>query len=509
MKKKCFLIVIVIVIVLAMSAWATPFNRVAHADEILIIHGSNDPDCSDGSCDSKTIQDALDNANPGAMLILEGTFDFGNDQFVSLKKDVTIKGERGHSGEYLAVIKGGMNTFALGWDPTFGFSEFDEYCGLISNLNTQRWPAEFTIKDLQFEEPTWSAIMGAAATGASIKNNRFIGGLQINAGCNAYGFEPPDGSMRAISFTTWPDARSPVMGSYQDINGHIQIENNYFDGQVRLDPDGFDPAHGGSSFVHGEPIRVNGMLTPVEITGTEAQITIKNNEFENINWGIFFADNSGSQIIVNNKLMMNPEDDDGNPIGFVFAGISVQNYGDRVNMAPVLIKNNFIYSRVPDFVYGILSASKYATIKNNHLVLDQPQETLWNAYGDSAGIIIADEADYNFVMDNTISGSGQTAIVVEGYNDDVWTVEFNLIKNNDISGFTPLDATDFWCRVFEGVDCPTVPGSHYHLTVFTSNNTVIDSNWSEGMVLLDDTSDYNPYDPATYNGDNNILLGSK
>ncbi len=139
-------------------------------------------------------------------------------------------------------------------------------------------------------------------------------------------------------------------------------------------------------------------------------------------------------------------------------------------------------------------------------MLDQPQESLWNVFGDSAGIYILNESVENLVKDNRIEGSGQSAIVLEGY-DETWTSEDNLIKNNDVSDFTPLDAIDTWCRIFGGVDCPTAPGAHYHLTLFTSNNTVIDKKWSDGMVLLDDTSDFNPYDPVTYNGDNNIRLG--
>lgn len=474
------------------------------ADDAVIVLGNSDSNCSDGACDSKTLQDALDAASPGATLMLDGMFNFGNDQFVSLKKDVTIKGRRGVKGEYLAIIKGGMNTFALGWDPALGIPEFDEECWLISNPNTQRWPAEFTIKDIQFEEPTWTAIAGAATTGATIRDNRFIGGLQINAGCNGYGFEPPDGSMYAVVFTTLEDARNPFMGEPADITGHIRIEKNYFDGQVRMDPDGFDPVHGASSLVHGEAVLMNGILFPIEVSGTEAQVTIHKNEFEKIMFGLFIADNSGEQVITRNTILMNPEDEEGNPIGVVWAGISLQNFGDRVNKAPVLIEGNYIYSRVPDFFYGILSGSEAATIKNNLLELDQPQESLWNPFGDSAGIYILNESVDNHVWGNTVKGSGQAAIVVEGY--EFWTAEDNILKNNDLVDFTPLAAIDTWCRIFGGVNCPTAPGSHYHLTSFTSNNTVIDRNWLEGMILLDDTSDFNPYDPVTYNGDNNIQL---
>jgi hypothetical protein len=35
---------------------------------------------------------------------------------------------------------------------------------------------------------------------------------------------------------------------------------------------------------------------------------------------------------------------------------------------------------------------------------------------------------------------------------------------------------------------------------------VIDEHLLEGLVLIDDTCDFNPYDPATYNGDNIIQL---
>lgn len=77
----------------------------------------------------------MDAADPGAILTLRGIFDFGKNQFVSLKKDITINGERGANGEYLTTIKGGINTFALGWNPALGFREFN-ICEFIVNLNT-------------------------------------------------------------------------------------------------------------------------------------------------------------------------------------------------------------------------------------------------------------------------------------------------------------------------------------------------------------------------------------
>ena len=412
----------------------------------IVIVGLNDSDCSDGICDSIALQNVLDVADPGAVVHLKGVFDFGTDQFVSLKKDVTLKGERNQDDELTTIIKGGMNTFALGWDPALGVTEYDETCGLVSNLNTQRWPAEFVIRDLQFEQPTWSAIAGAATTGATIKNNRFMGGVQVNAGCNSYGGPLPDGAMSPVLFTTWPDARNPVLGDPSDISGQIIIKNNYFDGDVRLDPNGYDPAHGFSSILNGEPILLNGMLTPIDVTGTSASITIKDNFFENIMWGLFVSDNSGKQIIKHNTIFMNPLDEEGNPIGFVWAGISLQNTGERVENAPVVISDNYIYSRVPDFVYGILSRSKAITIKNNVLELDQTQDSLWNAFGDSAAINVAEGSVDNVVKNNTIAGSGQVGIAVVGY-EAPWIAEGNHIKNNDLSEFTPLEPIDFWCRV--------------------------------------------------------------
>lgn len=274
-----------------------------------------------------------------------------------------------------------------------------------------------------------------------------------------------------------------------------------------MDPNGFDPAHGGSSLIHGEPVRMNGMLLPLRVDGTEAQITILNNTFENIMWGLQLWDNSGGLAIKNNSIMMNPVDEVGNPIGFVWAGIDIQNFGQS-RRAPVQISDNFIYSKVLDFVFGMLLQSKNAIVKNNLLVLEQPQESLWTTNGYSAGIFIGNESFDNLIIDNTIQGSGQNAILLEGLTE-YWTSENNIIKNNDVSNFIPLEATDFWCQIFIGVGCPTYPGAHYKLTSFTSNNTVIDEKWMEGIILLDETSDFNPYDPATYNGNNNIMLGSK
>ena len=91
MKRMGFVLVLGFLVALAICI--VPIGNIAHADGNVIVIGSNDSDCSDGFCDSKTLQEALDSANPGATLILNGTFDFGVDQFVSLKKDVTIKGE--------------------------------------------------------------------------------------------------------------------------------------------------------------------------------------------------------------------------------------------------------------------------------------------------------------------------------------------------------------------------------------------------------------------------------
>jgi len=301
------------------------------------------------------------------------------------------------------------------------------------------------------------------------------------------------------------DSRWPTVGVPSDITGHILIANNYIDGQVRLDPNGFDPAHGFSSVIHGQTILTNGIEWPIIIETTEASFTIRNNELENVApYGLFLLQNSGAQVIKNNRIMMNPEDEDGNPIGFVWAGIYLDNTLDNVT-APISIENNYIFSRVQDFVSGMKFGSNGAIIKNNVIELDQPQKSLW-PIDSSAGIEIFGGSVDNLFKGNTIKGSGQSAIVVYGY-DEIWTSVDNVLENNNVNEFTPLGAVDFWCRAEGGSDCYVYPGSHYHLAGITSNNTVIDNKWIDGMVLLDDTSDFNPYDPATYNGDNNIQLG--
>jgi hypothetical protein len=84
----------------------------------------------------------------------------------------------------------------------------------------------------------------------------------------------------------------------------------------------------------------------------------------------------------------------------------------------------------------------------------------------------------------------------------------NVIAENDVSRFAPQDAPDPWCRLAGGQDCPVGgTGAHYYLVVGSANNTILDLKWHKDMTLIDETSDHNPYDPETYNGDNIIRLG--
>lgn len=505
MKTKLFGITLVVLAIFATVAGKTYANGDGGT---IHVKGNNDADCADGKCDSKSLQDALDAANPGAKLVLKGVFDFGDGHFVSLKKDVTIKGERGRQGEYLAIIKGGMNTFALGWDPAFGFAEWDENFNLIANPNTERYPANFVIEDLQFEKATWNTIFCAATTGTSIRNNRFIDGLQYRVGPSSYGIPGyDDGYSKAITFSTNPWQDHPVFGVASDITGRIVIEGNFVDSKVRMDPvNGFDPIHGFASIYYGQDIFMNGILIPIVIEAIEADITIQRNGFINTQWGsMFIVDVSGAHIIRENNIKMEPVDEDGDPIGFGVFGISIQFAYD----APVLVEKNHIVQRLrANLAGGMLIKSDGGIVRKNTIEQYQSPESLWPSWGFVAGIALGREFDLGYqngyIARNTIKGAGQYAIYVESSPDAI--AENNVLEKNDIGDFTPQDVEDIWCRLYGGQDCLVLPGAHYYLSAWTRDNVVEDGNWTEEMMLIDKTSDYNPYDPDTYNGDNEIKL---
>jgi hypothetical protein len=265
------------------------------------------------------------------------------------------------------------------------------------------------------------------------------------------------------------------------------------------------------SLIHGEDLLMNGMITPIEIAGTEAEIMIQGNKLENIQWGIFVMNNTGPQTIRDNTVRLNPVDDKGAPLGFVWGGISLQNIDPDSYHASVLIEKNYVYSKAAAFFAGILCLSGNAVIQENKIELDQIPESIWPVYGDSSGIMLRSLDKYSssntLVRKNTMTGSGQTGIFLESQPE--LGPENCTIEDNFFEDFILQEIPDAWARS-EGnpiSSCPTHPGASYHLSQHTSNNSITDTNWRESMVLLDDTSDINPYDPTTYNGVNRIKLG--
>ena len=468
------------------------------------IYGHDISDISNSNCDSIRLQSLINKSNPGDIIELEGTFDFGINQFISLKKDLSLKGIRGSKGEFLTRIKGGMNTFALGWDPSQGITKFNKKNELISNNNNQRWQGNYSIQDISFERPTWSAIMVAASSGLEICNNKFLGGNQFDTGCNAYGFDPPDGSMSAIMISSGRDARQPVIGSPEDITDCIHIDGNEFIGELRYDSNGFDPVHGASSMIHGKDRRLNGIISPIYISETKSSITVQNNIFFSITWGLFLLNNSGTQIIRNNLIRMDCKDDQDKPIGFSWAGISVQNYGDNYNNSEVVIEKNELIINVADFFSGILLSSKSGVIRENIIELDQTQESLWNIYGDAAGIRLYRRSENNIIERNIIKGLCQTGIVLQEGMSETDICSNNIVRDNDLSEFTPTEIKDIWARLEGKTNCPILPGSFYHLSNRTMNNEIILINTEKDTLIIDDTSEFNPYNPETYNGKNKI-----
>lgn len=228
------------------------------------------------------------------------------------------------------------------------------------------------IADLPSEDATWSAIMAAATTVATIRNNQFVGGSQLELACNTRRGDVPQGAMSTIRFNTAQEVRFPVLCEAADISGHIEIEGNYFHGQVREHPERFDPTFGASSIFLDEEIRLNGLRIPIDIVSTTAQAIGRENDFENIQWGLTFIDNSGEIHVERNRIVFDPEDTTGDPIGFVHAGIEVESSINAMK-DPVVITGNGIFVRVRMFDRGIYCSSKAATIKDNTLMLSRPR----------------------------------------------------------------------------------------------------------------------------------------
>jgi hypothetical protein len=183
-------------------------------------------------------------------------------------------------GDGSAVIKNGANTIGVGQirsDIQYHHADPDlwDHFKLVRNI---------TINNLRFENSLQSAIWFKGHDGEShITNNQMIGG-RITAEDIGY---PNHGIMSLIIIAT---ANSLVFGAPDDaIKGVINADNNYIDGQWRLDPNGH------KYWYYDRPdLKYNGINWGICNCFTGATFHASGNVIKNVGIGIFQGFNISS-----------------------------------------------------------------------------------------------------------------------------------------------------------------------------------------------------------------------
>lgn len=556
----------VILIVLILSIFPYPAYAIGIHNFTTIVNGKADAVCDDvvdidgNTCDVERVQAAVDK---GGKVLLRGEFHFvqfdpisgiekiGTDQFVDIRNDIEIYGEK-RGNTYLTKVVGGQATFRSGV----------EYINLLPILGIDKeWPWEnddtphsITIKGIHFENPYVSSIHILKYNNVVIQGNKFTGGRLLDirpfsdtgysvnvwiGTFNLFNFAEItqasgrviikenifNGMWKTVNPEDDPWAVETVMGTFHRGStvgfwtwrtvSDISIVNNYLDNMGNISH------HLQVNYNCGPTtINYNTVISPYGAGGivfntrpwlyeldlghsycTETgfgPLQIKNNKVEMSNDEIQYGAgidiwNGGSAwgdfikgIVVNSNSIVNPKGS---------SGITISGMDSEV-------KDNQIVSEFSGILGFGISAS---TFQNNKITLAN------GAYGIKLESNWTDPnfsyEDYgstgNIVKDNEIDGSASFGVVIGNFADDCTPVTGsecassteNTIKNNDLEDLklTPHP-------MFGGLT------SHYAFLDTTINNIL---KGNELDVIWDFTSDFNPYDPETYNGVNNIMLGYK
>ena len=446
MKRKLLVTVIVLAATLLL---ATPYNRVAHADGVWVIQGNDDSDCSDGDCDSKTLQDALDAANPGAKLILRGTFDFGENGSVSIFRDVEIVGES-------ATIKNGKQTFAIGFDPSLPDG------GEARSQNGFVGP-KVVFKDLHFEDALYSTIHVIATSGLTVKNCSFEDGKYYN-------YWGPLGAHHSVFIHAGWTIFSPYSGEPSDVTGPIIIKNNTWEGNSRI-----DYLDGSLPFFGGDPVPMNGILSPfMMIGGKDVYVTINNNVSKNAGWYHFTVvdikgnessievlnntvENDNSNVAQNSILLMSDmhawtsdiypglsEIEPGDPdVSLIVQENSAKLYGETRNATSGAVIGSINNASITNNKFDIategygcggrgiwMQGVRDSVINNNLIILNDICNKNW-----SFGIAVWEglsQSSGNMIENNKITGAANYGIVVGDSYAFYGLTTNNVFRNNNL-----------------------------------------------------------------------------
>jgi hypothetical protein len=203
----------------------------------------------------------LDN-HPGGKIILSGIFDF-NDRNVAIMHDNTEI-----HGDGSAVIRNGANSIAVGHirhDIQYHFTDPDQW-------DNHKIVRNVTISNLRFENSLQTAVFVVAHDGESyIANNEFIGGriTAEDVGYHNHGLL----AMVLIGNVDY---------THDALKGIVNVDDNYIDGQWRLDPNGH------RYWYYDRPdLKFNGINFGMVNGNTGATLNANNNVIENVGIGIF------------------------------------------------------------------------------------------------------------------------------------------------------------------------------------------------------------------------------
>lgn len=325
---------------LVLTALLSPFFSVA--GQTSTVYGTNNP-----AVDVPAVQSAVDQ---GGLVILKGTFDFGNDQgnhiivpgragaaqdvkgkstIFIYKKNVTISGVKNAKGNLLTVVKNGMPAFWMGWDGNvtrtrpngvegvdYGTEYFpQDEAGLVDYRDTG---AEYgyggpqvrfalaspnvsaTIQNIYFDSPKHYGVKATAGQNVAVLSNVFH---NVQFGGLVHGNGLFTATHIAVAAVGGGFAYAPFV--YPAITGNIGLKNNLVDevGTESID------THWGECYGLGA-------------LATNAIVTMKENDIRNVGRK---QDGTTSNVILAGGLLI------------------IDNYGGAPLIQANTVRNSLVY----------------------------------------------------------------------------------------------------------------------------------------------------------------------